>query len=80
MLNLQILQMTTIYVGSKDLAGLLEILRKEFKTAVNCFKRNKMIVNPDKFQSMITSSKEKLSKYVLNINGVDEPWNHLSNY
>ena len=79
-LNLQILQMTTIYVGSKDLAGLLEILRKEFKTAVNCFNRNKMIVNPDKFQSMIRSSKEELSKYVLNINGVDEPWNHLSTY
>ena len=72
--------MTTIYVGSKDLAGLLEILRKEFKTAVNCFNRNKMIVNPDKFQSMIRSSKEELSKYVLNINGVDEPWNHLSTY
>ena len=71
MLNLQILLITTIYVGSKDLAGLLEILRKEFKTAIKWFKTNKMIVNPDKFQSMIRSSKEELSKSVLNINGVD---------
>ena len=61
MLNLQILQMTAIYVGSKDLAGLLEVLRKEFKTAVNCFKRNKMIVHPDKFQPMIRSSRKNLA-------------------
>ena len=30
-----------------------------------------MIVNPDKFQSMIISSKKDLSKSVLNINGVE---------
>ena len=39
----------TIYVGSKDLTELLEILRKECETAINWFKTNKMIVNPDKF-------------------------------
>ena len=38
----------TIYVGSKDLTELLEILRKECETAINLFKTNKMIVNPDK--------------------------------
>ena len=30
-----------------------------------------MIANPDKFQSMIISSKKDLSKSVLNINGVE---------
>ena len=63
----------TIYVGSKDLAELLEISRKEFETAMNWFKRNKMITNPGQFQSMIISSKEDLKKSVLNINGVELP-------
>ena len=61
----------TIYVGSNDLAELLEILRKEYKTAINLFKTNNMIVNPNKFQSMIISSKKDLSKSVLKINGVE---------
>ena len=61
----------TIYLGSKDLTELLEILRKECETAINWFKTNNMIVNPDKFQSMIISSKKDLSKSVLNINGVE---------
>ena len=60
----------TIYVGSKGLTELLEILRKECETAINWFKTNNMIVNPDKFQSMIISFKKYLSKSVLNINGV----------
>ena len=63
----------TIYVGSKDLAELLEISRKEFETAMNWFKRNKMITNPGQFQSMIISSKKDLKKSVLNINGVELP-------
>ena len=50
---------------------LLEILRKECETAINWFKTNKMIVNPDKFQSMIINSKKNISKSVLNINGVE---------
>ena len=55
----------------KDLTKLLEILRKECETAINWFRTNNMIVNPDNFQSMITSSKKDLSKYVLNINVVE---------
>ena len=62
---------STMYDCSKDLTELLEILRKECETAVNCFKTKKMIVNPDKFQSMIISSKKDQSKSVLNINGVE---------
>ena len=39
---------STIYVGSKDLTELLEILQKECETAM--FKTNNIIANPDKFQ------------------------------
>ena len=39
----------TVHVDSKDLTELLEILRKECETAINWFKTNNMIVNPDKF-------------------------------
>ena len=55
----------TIYVGSKDLTKLLEISLKECETVTNWFKANNMIVNPDKFQSMILSSKKDLSESVL---------------
>ena len=34
-------------------------LEKESKSAVNRFKMNDMIVNPEKFQDMIMSSDEK---------------------
>ena len=61
----------SVYVGSKDLTELLEILRKECEAAINRLKTSKMIANPDKFQSMIISSKKGLSKSVLNINGVE---------
>ena len=60
-----------IYVGSKDLTELLEMSRKECETVINWFKSNKRIVNLNKFQSMIISSKKDLSKSVLNINGVE---------
>ena len=50
---------------------LLEIIGKECETAINWFKVSKMIVNPDKFQSMIISSKKDLSKSALNKNGVE---------
>ena len=50
---------------------LLEMSRKECETVINWFKTNKRIVNLNKFQSMIISSKKDLSKSVLNINGVE---------
>ena len=58
-------------MGSTDLTELLEILRKEYETAITWPKTNNLIVNPNKFQPMITSSKKDLSKSVLNINGVE---------
>ena len=62
-----------IYVGSKDLTELLEILRKECETTINWYKTNNVIVNPDKFHTMIISSKKDLIciKSVLNINEVE---------
>ena len=50
---------------------LLELFRKECQTAINWFKTNNMIVNLDKFQSIIISSKKNLRKSALNINGVE---------
>ena len=47
----------TTYVGSTDLTELLEILQKECVTALNWVKTSNVILNPDKFQSMIISSK-----------------------
>ena len=61
----------TIYVGCKDLTELLELLQKECETAINWFKPNNMIVNPDKFQSMIISHEKDISESVLNMNGVE---------
>ena len=61
----------TIYVGCKDLTELLELLQKECETAINWFKPNNMIVNPDKFQSMIISREKDISESVLNMNGVE---------
>ena len=61
----------TVYMGSKDLTENLEILRKEWQTTINWIKTNNMIVSPNKFQSMIISSKKDLSKSVLNINGAE---------
>ena len=61
----------TIYVGRKDLTEFSEIFQKECETAINSFKTNNIIVNADKFQSMIISSKKDLSKSMLNINGVE---------
>ena len=58
-------QDNAIYVGSKYLTEIIEILQKECKTAINWFKTNNIIVNPYKFQSMIISSKKDLIKSVL---------------
>ena len=43
----------TLHVSKKNLAEVLEVLEREFETAINWFKENNMIVNPDKFQTML---------------------------
>ena len=58
----------TIYTARKSVEELIKILEKESKTAIDWFKMNDMIVNPEKFQAMILSSDKKENKYDLNIN------------
>ena len=43
----------TIVVTCKNLNDLLRTLEKESESAVDCFRNNNMIVNPDKFQAII---------------------------
>ena len=68
----------TMYMGRKDFTELLTILQKECETAINWFKRNNMIVNPNTFQLMIVSSAKDLSKSILNINGIESSVTFLS--
>ena len=49
----------TIYTANKSIEKLLEVLERESKSAIDWFKINDMIVNPDKFQAMILSSNKK---------------------
>ena len=49
----------TIPVTSKKRDTLLETLRNESESAVNWFRNNSMIVNPDKFQLMLLQKSTK---------------------
>ena len=61
----------TLYVSKKNLAEVLEVLERECETAINWFKENNMIVNPDKFQTMIITSNKEQNNTPVKINGVD---------
>ena len=61
----------TLYVSKKNLAEVLEVLERECETAANWFKENNMIVNPDKFQTMIITSNKEQNNTPVKINGVD---------
>ena len=58
----------TIYAAKKNVEELIKVLEKESNTAIDWFKMNDMIVNPDKFQAMILSSNKKENKFDLKIN------------
>ena len=58
----------TIYTENKDVEVLIKLLEKESKSAIDWFKANDMIVNPDKFQAMILRPDKKENKFHLNIN------------
>ena len=60
-----------LYVSKKNLAEVLEVLERECETAINWFKENNMIVNPDKFQTMIITSNKEQNNTSVKINGVD---------
>ena len=61
----------TLYVSKKNLAEVLEVLERECETAINWFKENNMIKNPDKFQTMIITSNKEQNNAPVKINGVD---------
>ena len=61
----------TLYVSKKNLAEVLELLETECETAINWFKENNMVVNPDKFQTMIITSNKEQNNTPVKINGVD---------
>lgn len=63
----------TIHAENRELEPLLDILEKESKNAINWFKTNEMIVNPDKFQVMIVNRRKKLETVKLKINEVEIP-------
>ena len=52
----------TISAKSKSKEDLLIILEQESEEAVQWFRQNQMIVNPDKFQCMIMEKKNKLEE------------------
>ena len=57
----------TIYAARNSIEELIKILEKEGKSAIDWFKMNNMIVNPDKFRVMIMSCDKKEKKHDLNI-------------
>ena len=45
----------TIYAARNNIEEFIKVLEKESKSAIDCFKMDHMIVNPDKFQAIIMS-------------------------
>ena len=61
----------TIYANSAEMETLLDILEKESEVAINWFKQNEMIVNPDKFQAMVLGRHKQKETINLAINGAE---------
>ena len=58
----------TIYAEEIGINELIKLLEKESKPAIDWFKTNDTIVNPDKFQAMVLSCDKKENKYTFDIN------------
>ena len=61
----------TLYVSKKNLGEVLEVLERECETTINWFKEDNMIVNQDKFKTMIITSNKEQNNTSVKINGVD---------
>ena len=61
----------TITATYNTLTELLKILEQESKSAVSWFKQNKMTVNRDRFQAIISNKKESEVKCKLTIDNND---------
>ena len=59
----------TISVFSKEKQALLTTLEKDSKKAVDWFRRNNMIVNPEQFQSMILQRSGNSNVHIIEIDG-----------
>ena len=59
----------TISSISREKEALLTTLEKESENAVGWFRRNNMIVNPEKFQSMILQRSGKSDAHTIEIDG-----------
>ena len=46
----------------------MKVLEKDSKSAIDWFRMNDMMVNPDEFQEMIMNRAKKENKYDLNVN------------
>ena len=57
----------TIYLAWNSIEELIKVLEKESKSNNDWFKMNDMMVNPHKFQSMITRRQKKENKFFLNM-------------
>ena len=51
--------MQYIHAARNSIEELLKVLEKESKSAIDWFKMNSMILNPDKFQAMIMNCDKK---------------------
>ena len=60
---------TTISVISKEKQALLTTLEKDSEKAIDWLRRNNMIVNPEKFQSMILQRSCKSDVHTIGIDG-----------
>ena len=59
----------TISAAEKTIENLISTLEEESQAAIEWFKMNEMIVNPDKFQAIIIKKNSKMKdSYPLNIN------------
>ena len=59
-----------ISAARKTIKNLINIFEEESKLAINYFKENNMLVNPDRFQAIVVKRNNKmLDTYPLNING-----------
>ena len=58
----------TIYAEEIGINELIKLLEKKSKPAIDWFKTNDTIVNPDKFQATVLSCDKKENKYTFDIN------------
>ena len=68
-LDLNFADDNTITAAERTIESLLSTLETESQAAIECVKLNEMIVNPEKFQTIVVKKNAKMKdSYPLNIN------------